>query len=479
MGASPLEAQTLAWDHPDPSTVTGYAVIVDGVRTDHGLRPAGSGGACGCSLPLPLAVGSHTIAVAAYNTAGETRSPALTISITAPSPPPDPGTSTLPSPWLTQDIGSVGATGSASANSAGSYTISGAGADIWGTRDAFRFAHQSLSGDGTVVARVVSMENTNTFAKAGIMLREGLGASAPHALLNLRPNGVVEFLKRSAIDGSTQVVATTTSPAPVWLRLQRAGTTVTASTSRDGVSWATLASTTLNVGSTIDVGLVVCSHVTGTLNRATFDAVRVTAGTPGTSSPTPTPTPPTTTGPVPAPWSNQDVGSTNLTGSAFFNNGTYTVTGAGADVWGAADGFHYVSRPQTADGSITARVVRLDNTHTYAKAGIMLRGSLSRSAANVVLNVRPNGSVEFMSRPASGAATTFIATAGQTPPAWLRLTRAGTTVSAYVSANGTSWTRIGTVNISGLQLAGLFVTSHDLAVRNTAVIDSVTVSGSN
>jgi regulation of enolase protein 1 (concanavalin A-like superfamily) len=479
MGASPLEAQTLVWDHPEPATVTGYAVIVDGVRTDHGLRAAGPGGACGCSLPLPLPAGLHTIAVAAYNTGGETRSGTQTVEVAPTPPPPGPGTGTLPSPWLTQDIGSVGATGSASVNSAGTYAVSGAGADIWGTRDAFRFAHQSLSGNGTVVARVASMENTNTFAKAGIMMREGLGANTPHTLLNLRPNGVIEFLKRGAMDGSTQVVATTTSPAPVWLRLQRAGTTVTASTSRDGVSWATLASTTLNVGSPIDVGLVVCSHVTGMLNRATFDSVSVTPGTPGAPSPPPTPTPPPTTGPVPAPWTSQDVGSTNLTGSASFSNGTFTVTGAGDNVWGTADGFHYVSRPQTANGSITARVVRLDNTDTFAKAGIMLRGSLSRSAADVVLNVRPNGSVEFMSRPVSGAPTTFIASAGQTPPAWLRLTRAGTTVSADVSANGTSWTRIGTVNVSGMQLAGLFVTSRNLAVRNTAVFDSVTVSGSN
>ena len=49
--------------------------------------------------------------------------------------------------------GAVGEAGSASA-SAGTFTIAGAGADIWGTSDAFRFAYIQLPGDGTIVARV-------------------------------------------------------------------------------------------------------------------------------------------------------------------------------------------------------------------------------------------------------------------------------------------------------------------------------------
>jgi len=133
-----------------------------------------------------------------------------------------------------------------------------------------------------------------------------------------------------------------------------------------------------------------------------------------------------------------------------------------------------VYQPSTGDGSWTARVVRLDNTATFAKAGLMLRGSVSSSAAHVVLNVRPNGSIEFMSRRTAGGSTTFIAAAVQRPPAWLRLTRAGGTVTGFVSANGTTWTRVGSVQVSGLTLGGLFVSSHDVSTRNTAVFDSVT-----
>ena len=48
------------------------------------------------------------------------------------------GAQSLPSGWSTTDIGAVGATGSASYSS-GTFTVTGAGADIWNSADAFRF----------------------------------------------------------------------------------------------------------------------------------------------------------------------------------------------------------------------------------------------------------------------------------------------------------------------------------------------------
>lgn len=50
-----------------------------------------------------------------------------------------------------------GVAGSAtSANSV--FTVSGAGAQIYGNADAFHLVYQPLSGDGTIVARVVSLQ---------------------------------------------------------------------------------------------------------------------------------------------------------------------------------------------------------------------------------------------------------------------------------------------------------------------------------
>ena len=72
----------------------------------------------------------------------------------------------LPAGWTDSDVGTVSASGSASAAS-GVFTLTGAGTDIWNSADGFNYAYASMSGDGTIIARVISQQNTNAWAKAG------------------------------------------------------------------------------------------------------------------------------------------------------------------------------------------------------------------------------------------------------------------------------------------------------------------------
>jgi PKD repeat protein len=58
---------SLRWDLALLSSVTGFAVTIDGTRTDYGLSPKASDGTCGCSVGVPLVGGYHTFAVTAYN----------------------------------------------------------------------------------------------------------------------------------------------------------------------------------------------------------------------------------------------------------------------------------------------------------------------------------------------------------------------------------------------------------------------------
>ena len=88
----------------------------------------------------------------------------------------------LPVSWLDQDIGAVGLAGSASyAN--GTFTVAGAGqGTFFSSSDGFHFVYQPLSGDGTIIARVVSLQGSST-AQAGIMIRETLDPGANHVYL--------------------------------------------------------------------------------------------------------------------------------------------------------------------------------------------------------------------------------------------------------------------------------------------------------
>jgi hypothetical protein len=56
--------------------------------------------------------------------------------------------------------------------------------------------------------------------------------------------------------------------------------------------------------------------------------------------------------------------------------GTYTMTGSGTDIEGTADEFHFAYKTLTGVGSIQAQVLSVDNTHVWAKAGVMIRETL-------------------------------------------------------------------------------------------------------
>lgn len=182
--------------------------------------------------------------------------------------------STLPSPWSSTDIGNVGIAGSASFAD-GTFTVKGAGADIWGSADAFHFASQSLNGSGQIVARVATVQNTHTYAKAGAMLRGALTAGSAHVILDVKPGGGIEFMKRSTDGGSTTFLAGASAAAPVWLRLARTDSTVVASWSRDGTTWTEVGRTTIVLPTSVYAGLAVTSHTTSALNTSTFDNVSV------------------------------------------------------------------------------------------------------------------------------------------------------------------------------------------------------------
>src|SRR6266851_883206 len=90
-------------------------------------------------------------------------------------------------------------------------------------------------------------------------------------------------------------------------------------------------------------------------------------------------------------WNSADIGDVGIAGGDAETNGVWTVQGAGGDIWGAADAFHFVYRPAgTDDMQILARVDDLQNTNPFAKAGVMLRASLYPSAATVILDAKPN-----------------------------------------------------------------------------------------
>ena len=186
----------------------------------------------------------------------------------------------MPAPWVGNDIGRPTVAGSSS-YADGVFTVNGAGVGIRWFNEQFHFVHQTLTGDGEIIARVTAEENTDPWAKAGVMIKQSAKAGAPFALLAVTPSHGIAFQSKFK---STRVPAI--APPNAWLKLTRTGDTITGYTSTDGQTWTAVGSTTVALGSTAEIGLFVAAH-NGSLGRwwspqtrvntSTFDNVSVAA----------------------------------------------------------------------------------------------------------------------------------------------------------------------------------------------------------
>ena len=200
--------------------------------------------------------------------------------------------------WTTQGVkvlslwfrGHPGPVGSFVEGPAGTYTITARGADITGPSDEFHFAYKQLSGPGTIIAKVESVRNTHNWAKAGVMIRDTLEASAAHAMMVVTPAQGVSFQRRALTFDTSFATTEAGLTAPQWVKIERdMGGNITASYSSDGSSWTQVGGELITMSTPMYIGLAVTAHVNTMTCEATFSNVQIT----GTASPQ---------------WTNQDIG---------------------------------------------------------------------------------------------------------------------------------------------------------------------------
>jgi glucosylceramidase len=180
----------------------------------------------------------------------------------------------LPAPWTTADLGTVGLAG-ATSYSDGTFTVNGSGDDIWNAADAFRFVQQPASGVCDIRARVASVQNTDPWAKAGVMLRESTNASARNVAVLITPGNGVTFQIRTSPGGTTTSTTVGGIAAPRWVRLARtASNSFAGYYSADGANWIQIgANTSLSLSNTLLAGLTVTAHNNSSVCSAMLDNV--------------------------------------------------------------------------------------------------------------------------------------------------------------------------------------------------------------
>ena len=179
----------------------------------------------------------------------------------------------------------------------GTYTMTASGADIWNVNgveaDEFHFAYKMLSGPGSIVARVDSVQNTNDWAKAGVMIRETLDPDSVHAFACMTPASGVASQGRYDTGGASFNTNQLGITAPHWVKLERdISGSFTISHSANGSNWQPVTGATpqnIPMGANVYVGLALTSHDAALTCQAVFSNV-------------------TTTGTVGQQWAHQDIG---------------------------------------------------------------------------------------------------------------------------------------------------------------------------
>jgi RHS repeat-associated protein len=182
----------------------------------------------------------------------------------------------LPSPWLDQDIGQTGVAGSATfANE--TFTVNGAGTGIYYSSDEVHFVYQALSGDGSIVARLVGLQGS-PYARAGVMIRETLNSGATVGYTEHDDSADVYFWNRPTTGASATDQGATAGSVPYWVGLTRSGNNFVSYLSADGVNWTQVGTPqTLIMAQNVFIGLAVSSDYNTTLATATFDHVSVSS----------------------------------------------------------------------------------------------------------------------------------------------------------------------------------------------------------
>lgn len=175
-----------------------------------------------------------------------------------------------------------------------------------------------------------------------------------------------------------------------------------------------------------------------------------------------------------------DIGTVGLVGSSMGSGSDWSVSGAGSDIWGGEDHFHYLYWNQTGNLTVTVRIKEFtcEGCSHWRKAGIMIRGDAGARDPHSMLQLTGWGIANQFRQSLNGYSDGHH-DSYSTENVWLRLVKSGNTITSFVKRDGEygfmQYHSV-EVNLPDKFLVGLAVTSHDVGVLGTIEVSDFEIS---
>jgi len=385
--------------------------------------------------------------------------------------PIDPNPSVLPSNFAdgsfnAKEIGTEDLHSSASYDKENDiFRMSAIGGVTWGQKDDLYFVSREVAGDVEVTVKVDALNTGDDFGKAGIMFRESASNDSMHAFLTVSGGKGVAFSRRHSEGGGTTRSGKGGIVAPVWLRLVKEGTYISAYYSDDGENWSFFSEDTVDFSGTIFIGLAVVAHGENDTVTADFTQLDIRKLEPQSAAET---------------WISTDIGKVGVNGAAAYDSfaESFIIGAAGGDIGRTQDAFHYVFREASGDFEAITRIDSLLAEQSLAKAGLMVRDGLRPDAPYFGVFMANNLGVAYQSRSSFSGNSIASGIGNIGTPFWVKITRVGNLFQAYFSMDGANWTFLNeaTMSLSETLLVGMAVTSHEEGALAFAEFSNLSVN---
>jgi hypothetical protein len=181
-------------------------------------------------------------------------------------------------------------------------------------------------------------------------------------------------------------------------------------------------------------------------------------------------------------WTAADIGNAATPGGSQAETTSLSITASGNDIYGTADGCRFIYQTDNADFDVSLRVNTVPVNNVWSQAGLMVRNSVAANSVEFSMIASNTNNYQAKDRLTTGAATNTsgagVGAYTNGTDGYVRLSKAGTTLTGYYSADGITWTQVWqrAVTFNAIFLVGIAVTSHQLNTPGTAIAGNFNVA---